>query len=159
MASKFQGVNATDERGRVAVSDETRGGSVPSGSPSPFRPYPKEQQLGPRRVKRYRRRVASPKQWEALRAAKLGPCRICGEQDKTVLELHHVVPRQMWNGDDHADNLVSLCRGCHRGVTMREPAHCRLLLTGLTDDEYAYAVQRAGEDFFDRYYRVEFDRG
>jgi hypothetical protein len=39
------------------------------------RPYPKAQQLA-RGARRYRRKVASPKQWQAIIAAKQGPCRV-----------------------------------------------------------------------------------
>ena len=39
------------------------------------KPYTKSQQLA-RGAKRYRRKVASPKQWQAIIAAKVGPCRV-----------------------------------------------------------------------------------
>lgn len=120
------------------------------------KPYPKALQLAGVR-KRYRRKVASRKQWEMLRAAKGSACRVCGMSNPALLELHHLVPRD-FNGDDVADNLIPLCNDCHRGVTVREPAHSRLMLTRLSDAEYTYAVAKFGDDVFERVYGVEFDR-
>ena len=126
------------------------------------KPYTKEAQLA-RGPKRYRRKVAGPKQWQAIEAAKLyQPCRICKNGDGTrpyvrPLDPHHLIPRD-WHGDDVADNIIGLCRGCHDGVELREPAHCRLMLTRLSDAEYAYAVGKAGESFAERIYGVEFTR-
>lgn len=122
-------------------------------------PFTKEQQLAGHAKKKYRRAVASRKQWEALRAEKAGPCRCCGlgAAGSLGMQLHHVVPRTTpWFGDDTADNLVPLDDACHDAVTRRDPRFVRLLLETLTDAEYAYAVQRGGEDFFARYYRVEY---
>lgn len=121
------------------------------------RPFPKSLQLA-RGRKRYPRKVASRKQWEALSEAKRGPCRICGQTNPPLLQLHHVVWREDF-GDDVAANLVPLCADCHSGVHLREPAHCRLLVTRLTDAEYAYAIHKAGEDYFERAYGIEYDRG
>lgn len=122
-------------------------------------PHPKSAQLA-RGPKRYRRKVASEKQWQAITAAKCHECRVCGANpvhNGVVIDPHHLVPRSSpWFGDDVKPNIVGVCRTCHDGVTAREPGVCRLLLERLTDDEYAYAVQRGGEDFFERYYRVDF---
>lgn len=121
------------------------------------KPYTKEQQLGASRKKKYRRRVASPKQWEAIRAEKLTECRLCGEPRQGELQLHHIVPRTApWFGGDDPDNLVPLDAIRHDAITRRVPQDCRDLLSSLTDAEYAYAIATAGEDFFERYYRVEF---
>jgi len=38
-------------------------------------------------------------------------CGICGEQDWRTLELHHVAGRH------HDDEMVPLCRNCHRKVS------------------------------------------
>ena len=44
-------------------------------------------------------------------------CRICG-QDYS-LEVHHIIPRK--NGGNHnADNLITLCNGCHRIIEMSD---------------------------------------
>lgn len=108
-------------------------------------PFPKSRQLA-RGERRYRRKVASPKQWQAIRAAKCaGSCRICETSQVValpgfVLESHHLVPRDR-HGDDVPDNIIGLCEPCHRGVELREPAHCRLMLTRLSDAEYAYAIR------------------
>lgn len=119
-------------------------------------PFPKSAQLarGPRR---YRRKIAGPKQWQALSAQKMGPCRICAVRAPIYLELHHLVTRED-HGDDVADNLVPICGDCHRGVHSREPAHCRLLLSRLSDAEYAYMVTRGGEDYPERAYGIEYER-
>ena len=40
-------------------------------------------------------------------------CQICrGKSGDTVLEVHHIVSRQV--GGDRPDNLITLCRTCHR---------------------------------------------
>ncbi len=122
-------------------------------------PFPKSVQLA-RGERRYRRRVASPKQWQAIRAAKCEgvPCRVCRIELQTFpLESHHLIPRDR-HGDDLADNIVGLCAKCHGGVELREPAHCRLMLTRLSDAEYAYAVAKLGEGGLERLYGVEYER-
>lgn len=121
------------------------------------KPYPKAVQLAAHRSKPYRRKVASRKQWEALRAEKGSACRVCKQTNPALLQLHHLVHRDD-RGDDVADNLVPLCADCHRGVHLREPAHCRLLLSRLLDGEYAYMVTRGGEDYGERVYGVSYER-
>lgn len=130
-------------------------------------PDPKARTLarGPRR---YRRKVASPKQWQAIIAAKETPCRCCfvvmdkagttgnGKVQEAV-EFHHVVSRQD-GGDDVADNIVPLCHYCHDAITRRVPECCNALITRLTDAEYAYAIQRGGEGYFERAYGVRYER-
>src|SRR4051812_34644689 len=85
-------------------------------------PDPKAQTLarGPRK---YRRKVASPKQWQAIASEKTGPCRVCGASASNgrvygLIQLHHVVARAH-AGDDAADNIVPLCPDCHDRVTRR----------------------------------------
>lgn len=126
-----------------------------------WRPYPKSVQLGGQR-KRYRRRVASPKQWAAIRAEKIerAPCRVCGIVFVNVpgMDAHHLIPRDQF-GDDVADNIVPLCRDCHTSIERLHPkAAIVALLASLSDAEYAYAVDRAGEDFAERIYRMEYTR-
>ena len=119
-------------------------------------PFPRAVQLA-RGERRYRRKVASPKQWQALAMQKYGPCRACGDPKPFYLELHHLVSRQD-HGDDVADNLVPLCRECHRSVTERDKAATYFLLVGLSDAEYAYMVQRGGEDYAERAYGISYER-
>jgi len=124
-------------------------------------PYPKARQLA-RGAKRYRRKVAAPKAWQAIQAAKLGPCRVCcdpGTNGRIFgrIHLHHVVPRDL-GGDDVADNIAPLCPDCHAQVTARVLEPCRALCSSLTDAEYAYAVERAGEGVFERVYGIEYGR-
>ena len=88
-------------------------------------PFPKSRQLA-RGERRYRRKVASPKQWQAIIAAKQGPCRVCVQPigngyDLEPVELHHLVSRAQ-GGDDLEDNIVPLHRFCHDAVTTRLPA-------------------------------------
>ena len=40
-------------------------------------------------------------------------CYICGGEDS--LEVHHIIPRKL-GGKHIAENLVTLCVGCHRSV-------------------------------------------
>jgi hypothetical protein len=120
-------------------------------------PFPKSKQLA-RGERRYRRKVASPKQWAALWAAKRGPCRVCTAYSfDSVIDPHHLVFRED-RGDDVPDNIVPLCRGCHEALHRRAPAIARLLLSRLSDAEYAYMVQRGGEDYAERAYGIEYQR-
>lgn len=118
-------------------------------------PYPKERQLA-RGERRYRRTVASPKQWQQIVAAKSGPCRICGSRQYPG--LHHVVPRD-FHGDDLAQNIVPLCFDCHQRVTDRQKDTCALLVWKLSDAEYAYAIGKLGEKVWERIYGIEYSRG
>jgi 5-methylcytosine-specific restriction endonuclease McrA len=107
-------------------------------------PYPKGKQLA-RGVRRYRRRVASPKQWQAIIAAKGGPCRVCADPASNgrvhgLIEFHHLVSRAR-GGDDVPDNIVPLCSDCHAAVTRGAPGTVRLLAALLTPQERSY-VQR-----------------
>ena len=122
---------------------------------SEARPYSKSEQLRSGRPK-YRRHVASAKSWQALWDAKGGPCRVCTKR-ASVIEMHHVVLREH-AGDDVAENLVPLCRPCHTALHNRAPAIARLLLARLSDAEYAYMIERGGEDYAERVYGIEYER-
>jgi len=117
------------------------------------KPFPKSSQLR-RGDRRYRRVIASPKQWQDLRAAKTGSCRVC--KRKRGGSLHHLIPRD-FHGDDVEENLVPLCLDCHLCVTLREPKSCRALLRSLTPAEYDYAVGRM-QNAFERLYGVRYAR-
>ena len=123
-------------------------------------PYSKESQLA-RGPKRYRRKVASPKQWQAIISAKDGPCRMCGEPGNFLnrggIQYHHLIPRDQ-HGDDVADNIVPLHVVCHTMVEYRQAACVRRLLGNLRDAEYAYAVGKAGENWAERIYGIEYQR-
>lgn len=127
---------------------------------SEAKPYSKAEQLA-RGEKRYRRKVASAKQWQRICAAKLDRCRIChtrrAERPDIVLDPHHLVAR-IHGGDDVEANIVPLCRGCHDSVTRRWPAACLLLLESLDDFEYGYMIRRGGPDYAQRAYGVEYVR-
>lgn len=47
-------------------------------------------------------------------------CQVCGLSDKKKLDVHHIVPRRIFNVDwDKADdlsNLITLCGSCHQKV-------------------------------------------
>lgn len=118
-------------------------------------PYPKDAQLA-RGVRRYRRKVASAKDWQRLHAEKDGPCRVCSCRPAAI-HLHHVVTRED-RGDDIADNLVPVCAPCHDALHRRVATICRLLLTRLSDAEYSYAVERGGEAYFERAYGLVYTR-
>jgi 5-methylcytosine-specific restriction endonuclease McrA len=121
-------------------------------------PFPKAKQLA-RGERRYRRKIASPKQWQAIRAEKLDgqPCRVCFvteyRPDFGAKELHHLVSRSAL-GDDVAENLVPLCGSCHQRVTMRQAGALRWLAESLTDAEYAYCVGKLGEGAMERLFGV-----
>jgi 5-methylcytosine-specific restriction endonuclease McrA len=141
------------------------GRDVASGIMSPLdgdaMPRPKSAQLA-RGQRRYRRHVASPKQWQALQAAKIGPCRVCLDPASNGrmhghIQFHHLVSRED-HGDDYADNLVPLCPSCHNLVTRRNSIECRLLLDNLTDAEYAYMIERGGENYPERAYGLRYSR-
>jgi hypothetical protein len=118
-------------------------------------PDPKSRTLA-RGPSKYRRKVASPKQWAAIDAAKMGPCRVCLYRSNDP-QRHHLVSRQD-HGDDIADNIVFLCQPCHDAVTRRVATICRLLLSRLSDSEYAYMIERGGEDYPVRAYGIEYRR-
>jgi 5-methylcytosine-specific restriction endonuclease McrA len=124
-------------------------------------PDPKARTLaqGPRK---YRRKVASPKQWQAIIAAKQGPCRVCvapatNGGGSRVVQFHHIVARAH-GGDDVADNIAPICRPCHERLTVRWEAPSRAFLASLTDAEYAYMIQRGGEGYPERAYGVRYAR-
>jgi 5-methylcytosine-specific restriction endonuclease McrA len=98
------------------------------------------------------RKMATREEWTTLRAAKLGPCRIC-ETLVGPMEFHHLVPRSQ-GGDDVADNLVPLCAACHGGVTRRFQPDRFDLAANLTDGEYAYIVGKLGPDALWRLFGV-----
>jgi len=124
-------------------------------------PDPKERTLSHGR-KRYRRKVASRKQWEKIVQEKMGPCRVCVNPSGNghglpVIEFHHVVSRQD-GGDDLADNIVPLCSDCHDEVTRRIPSSCACMLESLTEREWAYMIERGGEDYPERAYGISYER-
>ena len=121
---------------------------------SEARPYSKEAQLA-RSEPRYRRKVASRKEWERIKVEKMGPCRVCST--RLFVDPHHIVLREH-GGDDLPENVAPVCRDDHAALHNRAPAIVRLFLSRLTDAEYAYAVGKAGEDYFERAYGLEYAR-
>jgi hypothetical protein len=98
-----------------------------------------------------RRRRATPAEWRQLHAAKGGPCRVCGWPGR--YELHHLIARAR-GGADTFDNLVPLCRDCHRLVTDENSIVKRALAAALTDGEYAYLIGKLGENALERLFGV-----
>jgi 5-methylcytosine-specific restriction endonuclease McrA len=112
-------------------------------------PYPKTKQLA-RGERRYRRKVASPKQWQAIAEAKGTICRLAAPKlCEPGVELHHLVARSR-GGDDVADNIVPLCRVHHGLVTGRHPAVIERLDRSLTEGETAYVLAKLGENGVER---------
>lgn len=107
-----------------------------------------------RAERKYRRKVASPKQWAAIRAEKLDeqPCRLCGEMKP--LEAHHLASRGAQLGDDVSANIVGVCKTCHARVTEREPSALADLAVRLSDVEYAFLKQTFGEGIMERLFGV-----
>ena len=113
-------------------------------------PYSKEQQLA-RGERRHRRKVASPKQWQAIVAAKAGPCLICERLGVRVLppygmDFHHLVPRSR-GGDDCAENIVPLCSLHHHDVTVRNVHALAALKLMLNESERAYCAAKMGPEW------------
>lgn len=125
-------------------------------------PYSKDAQLA-RGERRYKRKVASPKQWQAIIAAKRDSCRVCevefGGPGLSVagIELHHLVAR-VHGGGDEPDNIVPLCAIHHADITKRNAPAARALLSTLSDAEYAYMIDNGGEDYPVRAYGVSYGR-
>jgi predicted HNH restriction endonuclease len=118
-------------------------------------PFPKERQLA-RGERRYRRKVANPKKWQAIIAAKGEACRICeswGTVSVFPIEYHHLVPRAHL-GDDVADNIVPLCSADHRLVTEGQPSALARLAANLSPAEQAYVVGKLGEGGMERLFGV-----
>ncbi len=118
-------------------------------------PYPKSKQLGPaKRPRRAFRKRASKTEWQAIAAAKLGPCRVCcdpghnGSQFGRI-QLHHLVSRAR-GGGDCAENIVPLCLRCHLFVTDNCGPYLDVLRRSLTDAEYAYVIGKLGEGGVER---------
>lgn len=116
--------------------------------------WSKDQALA-RGERRYRRKIASPKRWQAISDAKQGPCRVC--QAPPPNQLHHTLSRAQ-GGSDTESAIVPLCAHCHRLVEDREPAACRALLVSLTDAEYSWLVEVGGEDVMSRRYGLTYER-
>ena len=53
------------------------------------KPYPKAQQLA-RGERRYRRKVASAKQWQRIAAEKQGPCRVCRDPASNGASMRYI---------------------------------------------------------------------
>jgi 5-methylcytosine-specific restriction endonuclease McrA len=77
-------------------------------------------------------------------------CRICGEQDELMLEVHHITP-VCEGGIEAADNLITLCANHHRAAQRGryDRGHLRSLIGGQsrepTDDELiAWQFDRHG---------------
>ena len=41
-------------------------------------------------------------------------CRLCGEADLSLLHIHHIIPKHLSNSTDLIDNLITLCKTCHK---------------------------------------------
>jgi len=42
-------------------------------------------------------------------------CQICGHQNESILEEHHLIPARR-NGPDSDENLVTVCPNCHKAL-------------------------------------------
>lgn len=118
------------------------------------KPYPKAAQVP---AKKQRRTDASPARKAEIREKKCAACRLCGA---TVgVNAHHLIPRSL-GGLWTESNIVGLCgsgtTGCHGSVEARHNDSLVRLRERLTDAEYAYVVEKAGEGFLQRHYPVEF---
>ncbi len=125
----------------------------------PALPNQKSQDLA-RGERRYRRKVASPKRWQAIIDAKMGPCRcarVLGAACDGPVEFHHIWPRDL-GGPDSESNILPLCHWHHNQVTVASWPTVFAMLSDLTDDEYAFVVSEAGEDIWKRAYGITYER-
>ena len=100
------------------------------------------------RMKRTRLRPVSPKtraRWGLLHVRRAlilaranGRCEVCGEHAGARLEAHHVVKRSHAR-DDSVDNLIALCRDCHRR-TDGPYAKGRLMIRALGHEEFDWKI-------------------
>lgn len=121
---------------------------------SEAKPYPKTTQLA-RAEKRYHRKVASPKRWQAILDEKMGPCRVTGAPPPN--DPAHLIARGQ-GGPDRAWNIVPLAREPHRLFDARDPETCRKVLESLTDEEYAGLIEHGGEQVFERRFGLKYER-
>ncbi len=101
-------------------------------------PKPKPHRL----VKAQRKRQQSKNLWLACVAARIRDgykCRVCGfcrGPNPNAVEMHHIVFRSH-GGEHSADNLVTLCFSCHRGIHAK-----RILVHGQTASTVRFEVTR-----------------
>lgn len=43
-------------------------------------------------------------------------CEVCSENNKKILDAHHVIPRSDPRSTDKRDNLICVCSNCHRRI-------------------------------------------
>lgn len=70
-------------------------------------------------------------------------CYFCDEKD--ILEQHHIVPRR-FEGEDHDNNLVTVCPTCHEKLeSLYDKRFYRALGVGSTDAIVQYAAHDVSE--------------
>lgn len=112
--------------------------------------------------RRYRRKVASPKQWAAIHAALSSEwCFVCGNpfgRGWQSMQAHHLVSRAAL-GDDVIENLVPLHEECHKLVTERDVASLAALAASVneSDARYAYCISKLGENAMERLFGVTYE--
>lgn len=117
-------------------------------------PYPKTRQLA-RGERRYTRKVAGPKRWQQIAAAKQGRCRVTGAPPPN--QLAHIIGRAQ-GGPDSEWNIIPLSQTAHVLFDAREPETCRIVCQSLTDQEYAGLVAFGGEQVFERRFGIRYER-
>lgn len=95
-----------------------------------------------------KRLVADQLGWAELRAAKLGWCRVCGDNGT---ELHHLVSRAQ-GGDDVEANLVSLCTPHHTKLEAGDMHVAMRLRLHLSELERAYVAGKKSQEWLDKHY-------
>lgn len=117
-------------------------------------PFPKAAQVP---AKKPRRTTASRARIAEIREKKCDECRVCRTTER--ITAHHLIPRSL-GGQWTESNIVGLCgsgtTGCHGDVEARHRDALVKLRVSLTDAEYSYVVEKAGEGFLDRYYPVTY---
>lgn len=104
-------------------------------------PFPKSRQLA-RGERRYRRKIASSKQWQSIIAAKGNECRIGWVSCWGEIQYHHLVSRQD-GGDDTVDNIVPLCQYHHEKIGRAWESRA-YLGASITQSERTYICHKLG---------------
>ena len=53
---------------------------------------------------------------------------------------------------------MPVCWNCHPVIHLRDASFVRRLLGSLSDAEYAYMIERGGEDYPERAYGISYER-
>jgi 5-methylcytosine-specific restriction endonuclease McrA len=88
------------------------------------------------------RHKASAQEWVGIRHAFMGEsCWTCG---RPYADLHHILSRGAGRGDDVPENLMPLCRECHRMVEDGDSLARARVRDALRAENVVYLYERLG---------------